>query len=297
MADWRWVVNETATESITTEVSEPAEKKRGLKKTTLVERGPELALGIADPSGKLHRNIELRRWNLKKEKELGELRKEEPDVSLGEYVSMVLAEMCTWLGPHDFDKKSMNQAEKRLVLSQMWMGDVLHAYCWRRLKAMGHELKTRLECPFHEYKFPWTGDLRTLEVNVAESLEDAMWEFVLSDPFEIREQTVEKFKLGPVRWHAIEKAELGRRVNPGKVKAVMIHASIHEIGGAEVALGEHELDEMSKLDLETHIAEIDRHAIGPDMRIEPRCDHKRCERSFETSIDWSYDNFFSVSSR
>jgi len=273
-------------------------KEKRRKRVLLPDWGPQLPLGFPDPTGDSYqRNIELRRWNLKKEKELGEIRKENPDVSLGEYVSMVLSEMCTWLGPHNFDKKSMNDKERLLVLSQMWMGDVMGAYCWLRYKVMGSELKMKLECPYHDFKFPWTGDLNTLEIRTAESLEDAMWTFDLNDPFDVRGQSAERFDLGPVRWHAIEKADLGRRVNPGAVKAVMIRASIHRLNGQEMALAENELDELSKLDLETHIAQIDEYAIGPDMRIEPRCTHKRCERTFETSIDWSYDSFFSVSSR
>lgn len=257
------------------------------------ERGPLLPIGLGS-GGPGQQEFAFKRWNLAKEKELGEKRKQQADATLGAWTSTLLSEMLTKLGPHDFTQ--LKEAERLLIISQMWMPDVMYAYCWLRYQAMGAALPITLECPFHDYKFKWPGDMKTLEVRVPLSIEHAQWEFELQEPFKLRSEETKTWGLGPVRWSVLENAQLGRRVNFGKLKSLMIYASIRTMDGKEVALGEDELGEMSKLDLERHVAEIDKNTVGPDLSIEAQCTHKQCERVFTTSIDWSYETFFSISS-
>ena len=56
-----------------------------------------------------------------------------------------------------------------------------------------------------------------------------------------------------------------------------------------------ELDEMGKVDLDDLTYLIDKHRVGPDMSVEDTCDN--CLQKFRVTIDWSYQNFFSTSSR
>jgi hypothetical protein len=241
------------------------------------------------------RDFSFKRWNLAKEKELGEIRRQHPNANLGDWASVLLSEMLVKLGPHDFPK--LNEAERRLILSQMYMQDVLYMYFWLRYTAMGPGLTVKMECPFDEYKFDWPGDLKTLDIRVPDSIEAACWEFELESPFTIRGTESKKWNLGPVRWSAVEQSNIGRRANQGKLKAIMIHASILRVDGKEVAIAEHELDEMTKRDLERHIGQIDLHAVGPDLSLDVRCPNPKCDRRWTTSLDWSYDSFFSISSR
>lgn len=272
--------------------NENPQPSAAVKQVSLPELGPTLPIGV---DGSADRSMSFKRWNLRVEKELGEKRKAVPNANLGEWASILLSEMATKIGPHDFTQ--MKEAERRLALSQMYMQDVLYAYLYLRYAAMGASLKIDMECPYHEYSFVWPGDLSTLMVRTIDKLEAACWNFELQEPTVIRNKPRKRFHCGPVRWHAIEEAQLGRRVNQGQMKAIMIHASILKVDDEEIALAEHELDEMTKLDLERHIAEIDRYAVGPDLSLDVRCPDKKCDRRFRTSLDWSYDTFFAISSR
>lgn len=265
-----------------------------IQKMTLPERGALLPIGLGK-GGPGQQEFEFKRWNLAREKQLGEKRKALSDTTLGAWTSTLLSEMLVKLGPHDFTQ--MKEPERLLAISEMWMPDVMYAYCWLRYQAMGWKLSIELECPYHEFKFKWPGDMRTLEIRVPQTLTDAQWDFELEQPFKLRGKETKRWGLGPVRWSVLESAQLGRRVNFGKLKSLMIYASIRTLDGEEVALGEDELGEMSKLDLERHVAEIDKHTMGPDLSIEACCPHQQCERNFTTSIDWSYESFFSISSR
>ena len=60
--------------------------------------------------------------------------------------------------------------------------------------------------------------------------------------------------------------------------------------GGPVALADHELDEMSKRDVEGIAAGFEAHTCGPDMTLEGNC--PKCASPFEVVMDWGYDNFF-----
>ncbi len=266
--------------------------KNGIKETTLKALGQSLPIGLEDGAP---RAFSFKRWNLRKEKELGEIRKKLPGSNLGDWVSILIGEMATQVGTHNLT--SLNDAERRLLVSQMWMQDVLYAYFCLRYWALGNIMKIKMECPFHDFEFTWPGDLNTMKVRTVEKIEDLYWSMELEDPFTLRSMECKTLSLGPVKWSAVEQAELGRRVNHGKLKAVMVQASIREINGEPIAVAENELDEMSKRDLERLVAEIDDHACGPDLSLDVRCPDKKCDRRFVTSLDWSYDTFFSTTSR
>lgn len=273
-------------------IDEAKKKADLIKELTLPEQGPFLPL--PDEQGNRIEIGRFDRWDLKREKELGELRKQNSEANLAEWVAILLGELSSTIGSFDF--KKMNPAERQLSISQMVMPDVLYAYVWLRYVTLGPELKIRLECPFHDYKFTWTGDLRTLKIRVPATFDDLFWNLELRNPITIRDKKVDGWRCGPARWTVIEKSGIGRRVNQGQLKATMIHGTIRSIGDAEIALADHELDGLTKLDLERHLAEIERNSLGPDFTIEARCDHPKCDREFITSLDWSYDSFFAVSS-
>lgn len=271
---------------------EAAKKAPDVARVKLTEQGPFLP--IPTPEGKRLEIGHFTRWNLRKEKELGELRKQNSELNLGEWISMLLGEMCSTIGPHDLRK--MSQPERQLFVSQLSMPDVLYVYFWLRYCSLGPELRINMECPFHDYKFWWTGDLRTLIVRVPHDFESACWDFEAKDGVELRGKEVRRFRCGPPVWGDIEAAGLGRRINAGKLKAAMIRASVREIEGEAIALSDEELDEMTKRDVERMIYLVDENSMGPDLKLEARCDSPKCERDFVTSLDWSYESFFSTSS-
>jgi len=277
---------------------EKSEDKLLVTETTLVERGANLPLGILNDEGAWATDIAVRPWRMKEEKALGKLRDENRNINFAQYVSMVLAVMCSRLGPHDFNSIE-DMAKRRVHIGQMWLGDVFYAYCWLRYRSLGSELALDITCPFSSCgnQFAYYADLRTLEVSTAKKLEDTYWEYTLRDPFEIRGKEATGFVFGPMRWSSLESmGSVVTEFNQGAQKAEAIRFSIHKLKGSSenIALADGELDDMSKYDIEAITAKIDTNSIGPNMAIEDNC--PKCRRKFRMTIDWTYENFFGISS-
>ncbi len=273
---------------------EETEEKGQKPKETILTRGPRLPLGIMH-AGDLHTDLAVRKWRMKEERVLGELRDEHKDANLAVYVSMVLATMCSRLGPHDFDKLSFD--EKRLAVSQMFLGDVFYAYVWLRIKSLGPEFKINFTPNWSNKSLSIVADLNSVEVNSAESVKAATWVYQLKDPIEIRGQLVSKFFMGPVRWATLENIEaLGQQANAGLIKDAMLQASVIGWQGDGEPIHGHlasaDLDELTKYDIEMATNGVDEHNLGPLMRVEGK--HKG--RNFVARIDWGYDSFFAISS-
>jgi hypothetical protein len=282
------VEKEKTTEEVTEETK--------VKKVLLGEMPNLLALGTNPGGGApLEKGVEMLRWNLKKEKELGALVGENKGVSVSFYTSMILSRMCTRIGHHDFTKNDVKADAKAMLVNQMYIGDVYAAWLHLRISALGNILHLEIPCPAckHDNKLP--ADLNTVEVVTADSVEDLYWEYQLKDPITIRRNTVTGFKFGPPRWSVMD--QIDSPDNIGEAKAKVIMGSIVKVIGIEgdIALADHELDELSKTDFENIAAGINDHPLGPDMSVELKC--KKCRREIVQPIDWTYSNFFSISSR
>lgn len=264
------------------------------KKTILKEVGPILPLGVEE-NGVYVRDLAVRRWTFKQEKELGELKEENADVRIGRYVSMVLATMCTKLGPYDFENMDFNN--RLLSISQMWSGDVFYAYCWLRYKSLGKEIGLKIKCPFCQNEIDYVADMETLEISHGDSLDDFLWDYELREPFEIRGEEVTGFRMQPMRWNTYEMITNETYGGLGAVKAKVIVNSIHSIlgKGEPTILAEHEIEEMTKKDIELITKGIEEQQLGPDLSIEVNA--KCCRKKFVDQISWNYHDFFGSSSR
>lgn len=264
------------------------------KPQTMAERGPVLPLGIGDTGGTLHQDLSVRPWRMKEERELGALRDEHKSANLAEYVSMVLATMCTRLGPHDMD--GMKFAERRLVIGQMFMADVFYAYVWLRIQALGADLPIKFNPRWSAEAVTVHADLNTVEVVSAKSVEEASWQYELKNPIEIRGVEVTEFKLAPPRWSTLESIEAigGGSNDTGLQKSALIRSSVVECEGisGSLMLTDSELDELTKLDIETLTRLMDDKNLGPVMVVEG----KHRGNPYRVPIDWGYDSFFAISS-
>lgn len=265
-----------------------------LKKTNLKEVGPILPLGVEE-NGVYVRDLAVKRWTFKQEKELGELKEENADVRLGRYVSMVLATMCTKLGPYDFENMDFNQ--RLLSISQMWSGDVLYAYCWLRYKSLGKEVGMKIQCPSCPSEIDYVADMETLEISHGDSLDDFLWDYELKEPFEVRGEKIVGFKMQPMRWNTYEMITNNSYGGLGAVKSKMIVNSIHSIleKDESTILAEHEIEEMGKSDIELISKGIEQQQLGPDLSIDVTA--KCCRNKFTHQISWNYHDFFGSSSR
>lgn len=272
-------------------MSEEIKKVESPRVVTLQELGNNLALGFQTKNGFV-KSFEMSPWRLKQEKEIGEIAEENPDANMGEYISMIVAHMCPKVGPHIFEK--MPQPEKRVHISQMYMGDVFTVYCALRKKAMGNLVPMELKCSRCKKSRDFKADLNTLEVTVADGLDELLWEYKLQEPVKIRGKEVTKMILGPARWELIEAIDAGYHMGTAKESTIKSHViQIPELGGP-VALVNNELDELAKIDVETLTTEIEDRAIGPDMSISDKCPNCKADNTY--ALDWRYDNFFGVSS-
>lgn len=265
-----------------------------IKTTTLGALGAMLPIGLSDATGGFAKDIALRPWRLKEERELGDQRDKQRDANVFSYVSMVLATMCTRLGPHDFEK--MKPEQRRVITAQMYMPDIFYAYTHLRVQALGANFEAKVNCARCRAKSEMTFDLNTVEVKTVEKYDDAVWEYELANPFTLRGKLVKKMHLGPSRWNVYETIPTGTPINGGSAKALVICGSIIGINDDRpVQIADSELDDMSKRDLEKLTAMIDDLNIGPKMAIDDKC--PKCSAPLKLPIDWGYDNFFASSSR
>lgn len=259
----------------------------------LKDLGPTLPVGVHE-GHVLLKDMDPKPWKLKQERELGELRARHKDANVAQYVGMVLSTMYRNLGGSSFD--DMNMSERRGRVGRMFMADVFYAYLWLRCVSISNELVTHITCPFCSFKFELKADLSTTEITTADDIAALQWRYDLMDPFDVQDNRITYFMMGPAKWRSIEAGALGGGLNTGAAKAMIIRGSIEKVPELmKGALSEQDLDEMTKRDLEAVTAEIDRHGAGPDMSIEDRC--RRCNNDFRISIDWGYDSFFASSSR
>lgn len=264
-----------------------------IKTTTIKELGPNLPLGIQTADGSLSKYFSVKKWRMKEERELGGINSD--DASIAQHASKVLSHMICEIGGKTFE--DMKPEERALQISQMQMPDVFYAYIWLRISAVGEELKLNLQCP-KKHKFTFTADLETTEVRTCSTFEDALWDYELKNPFEIRGKEATGFQFGPPRWNVLESMSNATR-STGAAKSGIILGSIHGVnynGTVEpTALAEHELDDMTKRDIERIANLLDENAIGPEMVIEAKC--STCGTKLVVPIDWGYNNFFSISSQ
>jgi hypothetical protein len=270
------------------------EKENNKKYETVnfVDLDEKLPLGILD-KGAYNRTVKIKRWTLKQEKELGEIREKNPQARIGQYVSMVIAHMCTQLGPWDFEK--LSEVDKLLNISQMFAGDVFYVYCLLRYKSLGKELVLNLQCPRCSNSFPYDFDMGVLKVNSGKTVEDFYWEHKLFEPYEIRGKLCEGFVFRPIKWNTYESINNDEYGGIGEIKSKMILGSLCKlIGQDETILIDQEIEELGKRDIETITNRIENDNLGPDMSVSVKC---KCRYEFITALKWNYDDFFAVSSR
>lgn len=274
-------------------------KPEAIHKTTLGEWGPQLPIGVLDPAGQVGRSLEVRKWRMKEEKEIGALRAEHRNKNVGKYVSALLARMCTKLGPHTFDD-SMRVEDRLLIINQMYMADVLYAYVWLRFKSLGKDLPFAPRCPYCRNEFSFKANLNSLDVVAVFDHEKMPWEYELSEPISVRGKEVTKLVIGSPRWAMLESADNSAisELNTGGIKSALIYASVQSLGDEQdVALAPGELDDLVKYDIEELTRLMDERTMGPIMALEGACPRPACGRTFQLPVNWTSEDFFSTSSQ
>lgn len=272
------------------------ERKPEVIKTTLGELGPQLPIGIPDKTGTLQKALDVRKWRLPEEREIGALRAEYKHKNVGKYLSALLAKMCTVIGSHTFDD-SLEDSQRMLTINQMFLGDVLYAYVWLRFKSMGPDVPLHPSCPYCSADFRFKGDLASLEVATVSDLRATIWDYELQEPIKVRSKEIRKLTLGLPLLSVLTAANVDE-LNTGENKSTLIYGSVKSLEGiGEIVPVPGELDELCKYDIEELSRLMDEKTVGPIMTIKGGCPAATCGREFNLPIEWTTEDFFSTSSR
>lgn len=265
---------------------------------TLDAYGKRLTLGYRDAGGEMHRDFELVEWDWDLEEELGELVEREKTITMGVYISEIVGRATARLGKIDLTK--LKRSQRRLIVSNMFMADVLQIYVWIRIGALGHRL--RLEpfvCENCPQRIDFVGDLRTLEVQPPpEEGKVPTREVKLPRPFSYGGADRDRVTVGPLRWAFMETGDASTLTNPAKLrKATIAHGIVSVPGAPEgpVALQRDHLRQLGSAGVNAIVAAIDEVGGGVVMEMAGTC--PRCGHPYRKPIDWSYADFFGRSSR
>ena len=265
--------------------------RQEMNKITLQELGSQLPIGFEN--GQLHREFTLKPYRMKEERLIGQIYEKKQNVSMGKFVTSVLSIMIKSLGSLNFEQ--MNAGERKLILSRMYVGDVIYLYVWLRLEALGNELKINLNCNHCREAFDFVADLNTIEIKTVNTPNELDTKIKLKKGLEINDQIYKDLHLKPSTWNVMENLGNGAISNPGKMKAQMFKSCIKDVEGIDdFVITDHVIDEMYKIDIELLVRKIDDIHPGPVMIIEDDC--PKCGQVFTAPIDWSHDNFFGASS-
>lgn len=264
------------------------------RQTTLGEQGFMLPIGKVTPDKKLVKQFSLRPYRMKEERALAEFKnKSKTRLTLGIYVSQMLATMLESVGGTDFNQ--LSESERRLYVAQMFLGDVMYAYVMLRREAMGEIVGMSLPCGTCRQRLEFEADLNTLDISVLDDAEQLTWAYTLKQPLVFSGAPRGKFKMQPALWSSLETKHSGDITG---MRAAVICGSICGMEGIPegqfAPVAEHFLDDMTKLDLERISSSIEYNSPGPKMGVEEQC--PTCRTVMFWPIDWGTDSFFNGSS-
>jgi hypothetical protein len=258
--------------------------------------GRFLPIGVLH-GAQLHRGFALRPFRMKEERELENIKARNPGISMADFVASVMAHMFTSVGPWT-NFASLTEAERRLIVSQMYLADVMYAYIQLRIEAIGTDIGFDLKCPACRKRWRWTADLSQTDVVVAEGGPASLtWLHELRDGLTTPKGEVRSLVLQPPRWHAMSgvRTRVDESPNEGDLKLQLIASGIRQAGDhADLPITIDILEGLSKYDLERLSRSIDADTPGADLELESKCPN--CGTEFSHALNWSWGFFFGGSS-
>lgn len=262
-----------------------------ISSTTIGDYGHRLPVGILQ-GGALHRGFAFKPFRMKEERELEAKRKANKRISVGDFVTAVMAHMLTKLGPHS-DFQSLTEDQRQLVVSQMYLGDVVYMWLCLRIEALGEAIQFPLKCGSCGFEQKLKADLNLTDVKVYEDLTSLTKNvklrhgMVLPDGDETKDVVIQ-----PPRWSGMCGASPG--ANASDVKMALLIASIHTVGDGKFSATTDAIEALSKWDVELMSKAVDTDSPGPDMTLEAVC--SRCSNEWKIPLEWNWDFFFTAAS-
>lgn len=192
-----------------------------------------------------------------------------------------------------------NAAANELAIHKMYFSDVLYMYLAARVQSLGNELEHPVACPGGKCDFTTDAaifDLSTIDVRVADTVEDLYAWVPLKRPYKLRDGStmLNQVKLEPVRWATMAKpGVLGGPMS--QLATISLQDSICAVNGkdGEYRLTPDELDEMEKIDRVIINRTANKVAAGVDMETSIVC--PKCGIKITNPLNWTYDYFFDAS--
>jgi hypothetical protein len=262
---------------------------------TMAEWGKQLPIGIEEGSN-LNKDFDIVPLSWKLEREIGRFwESRRSNLTISDYIGGILAHTVTRLGSSDFKK---HRIDKRvLIFNQMFAGDVFYIYGYLRLISIGKDLRLdKVKCPHCNSEFEFTADLSSIEVVPRINLESLRKTLELRDGFEMAGELRKTLVIKPMIWNLMS-VQLESGFNQAEVFSDAFINSIDEIDGVPkgVMITEKQVSQLTKYDMSLIEEQIDKTTGGPRWEVEGKC--TKCNGDFFSTIDWSYGNFFALSSR
>lgn len=257
---------------------------------TLKENGLALPVGVV-AGERFDKTLEVIPYKLKQERELAKIKR--PGLPVSEYVQTALSLLVARFGPHDFTK--MEPGERKLVISQAWLPDILYTYLYVRYNSLGADYPIEAKCgscgTLNKYI---VGDLSTVEVAIVNDPKAMYWDVELRDGLPIMGKNRSRLRLQPPVYGMLDfnAAVEGELPFLNVLRACLVTAE--GVEGPPVIL-DADADEMSKWDIESVQRTIEERTPGPRMIVESRC--RRCKSEMLSVINWASEGFFSLPSR
>lgn len=292
-----------------TENQEKKEKEK-FRKTTLKDLGSFLPIfrdyGAQEPGEGEHekrsREFTFLDWDFDMEEKLADIFANAENI--GKAVRDMMKELIDTFEGKNFQEWS--EEKKLLTLHQLEFSNMMYMYMYLRYEVMGEEIIMNIPCPFCKKMIKdYTGDLRTLDINVKDREHEHEFHYSLKKPIRLKgiPKPVTGFRVGLSQWAAME--NIKKQVNPNSsiLRKELFMSSIKECihDNESVKQGvpmlidvRSTIKKMKKGDIEKLTALITENNAGPHMVIGGECPH--CKGEFIKPIDWGYEDFFGSSS-
>jgi len=285
-----------------------------LRTTTLQELGPRFPIGFVANAG-LEKAFQLRPYKGKIDRLLGLWKqangqKYSEDSMMTRMVAKLVSLLCEQAGSraNAFDENGDSTPATELWVHQWNLADVIYMYVYARVQALGTSLQVPCMCENPKCKKTSVGDfdLNTLEVRVAESVEDTFMWYDLKEPIQSRDgKKILSFKIEPIKWATLTK--------PGIVGSMDAEIDIVSLQDSIIAINKHlktthngetldgipyqvvpsEIDELGKADLTILNKQVAEMSLGIDVHTEVTCPH--CAYPIFNPLNWDYSYFFGTS--
>jgi len=275
-----------------------------LRRTTIGELGPRLPIGTLQGKN-LVKDFQLRPYKSRIDRALGDWL----EANRAKYSSAPILEaakvakfvslICSQFGARGLaltdDGDSTPEAE--VGMYSAWYADVMYAYVFARIQALGPQLEVEMTCPACNKPAKGVFDLNTAEVDVLEDPADLHTVVKLKRPFRDRNgKRITELRMQPITWSTMLKPG----VFSGQMDQISYAGLEESVVGTNTYEGEYrlttaEIDEIERIDLVHINRQTEGLAAGLTLQTPMRCPNDECGFEMVDALNWSFDYFFGSS--